>query len=166
MCFYPANNGSAATKRFSSAETQDFAYRKGNYMFPGIFVSCDMTQPVLIDWRITTRQGAVPLTAEPYLESNSMCEEQKCFPFIGLPVRPIRVSDCRCSGIPPRPDSQGFATSLATRRAVQMEIFFQNRKAGYISWPKSHGLLHLLDLGGWTLSKQHYRSIPTSDRTG
>lgn len=49
MDFYPANSGRAATKRFSAAETQDFAYRKGNYMFPGIFVSCEMAQPVLID---------------------------------------------------------------------------------------------------------------------
>lgn len=47
--FCRANKGRAAAERFSSAETQDFAYRKGNYMFLGIFVSCEMAQPVLID---------------------------------------------------------------------------------------------------------------------
>jgi len=122
MGFYLANNGRAATESFSSAETQDFAHRKGNQMSLGIFVSCEMAQPVLIDWRITSRQGAIPLTAESDLKLNSLYEEQNCFPFICPPVRSIRVSECRCSGIPPQPSLEGFETSLAPSRAVQMEI--------------------------------------------
>lgn len=65
MDFYPASNGKAAPKIFSPAGTQDFVYRKGNSMFLGILVSCEMAQPVL--QTEGSYQGAIPLTAESYL---------------------------------------------------------------------------------------------------
>lgn len=47
MDFYPASSDKAAPKILSPAETQDFVYRKGNRMFLGILVSCEMAEPVL-----------------------------------------------------------------------------------------------------------------------
>lgn len=64
-----------------------------------------------------------------------------------LPLHLFACPSCQSEEVQVLRDSstalEGFAISLATKKSCADGIF-QNRKVGYISWPKSCGWLHSL----------------------